>query len=358
MMSITGRTAAAPATSHDAPVGAASATSRHLPESELSGLREFAQRACKLVAENADLGCVVMLAWTRKPGAPTPIGQYGRGAAQLTALAATVPEVNDRALLGAEPRQLPGAGLVLVPLIDRGAPAGVMLGRRRRAAPPLSAEDCHRLSIHGEALGLAAATQVAALRAQRLEHGRQRVALARSLHETVVQRICAASMVMSAGPLEPGSQDCCVEELRLALAELRATLLRSAEAAPPDTGRLTDDLTALRDAPGVTVRMSGGAPRLTRNQEGAARAALAEAVRNARKHGGDRIRIAVDVAPEKVTLDVVNATRPAPPGHVPGIGLRLTVAEAGHNGVYVHHGPEHSRRWRMQLVAPITEEAC
>jgi signal transduction histidine kinase len=360
MMSATGTLASACADSADSPMNTLAPTASRPADAQLERLRELGQRACVMLAESAGLRSCVMLVWVGQARPPTPVGQYGRSGAQLASVAAALPEVRDRALTGAVPTELPGAGLILIPLADRGPAIGVVVGRRRRDAPSLRAQDRRSLAHQSRALAVAVVSQLAALRAQRLDHDRERAALARTLHETVVQRLCAASMVMSAGELDFGARECCAQEMRLALAELRATLVASAESQPGQAGGLAADLTALRAAPGVTVRMRGAAPRLAPNQEAATRAALAEAVRNARKHGGDdpiRVAVDVDVAAERVTLDVVNTIRTEPNDHVTGIGLRLAAAEARHSDVLLRHGAESPRRWRMHVVAPTTPEA-
>jgi hypothetical protein len=325
---------------------------------EADDLRTLATDACRILSTIGALRTCVLLLGHDSDGALTPVAAHGTNPDRLVALL-TRPDLAGaltHALATERTTTTGRGGFVIVPLVADDTVIGAVVGRRNRRAPSLGATARHALTTSGQLAALAVRAQRATLRDERARHRRARLELARDLHETVVQRLFAASLVLSAsGPLEADEQRCCAEALQLALAELRAGLLRTADRPDPDASpRLADELLALRDVPGVHVSVTGPSPRLAAHQDAATRSVLAEAVRNARKHAGDApIHVAVHTDRDLLTLDVVNAADPhAAGGHVPGVGLKLAAAEVLEVDGLLGHGPTPSGQWRVQLAVP------
>ena len=86
------------------------------------------------------------------------------------------------------------------------------------------------------------------------------------------------------------------------------------------------------------------------------RSVLAEAVRNARKHGSPEsicveLRQAADLLRLRVTNDGVNGTERT----APGVGLQLAMTEAAQVGGILKYGPDGRGRWTVRLVLPTRE---
>jgi hypothetical protein len=326
-------------------------------------LRTLTADACRILSAIGTLRtCVLLLRDADGQDGLTPVAARGANPDRLVGLL-TRPDVAGaltHALAGERTTSTERGRLVVVPLVAGDAVIGAVVGRRNRRAPALGPAACHALTTSGQLTALAIRAQRATLRDERARHRRARLELARELHETVVQRLFAASLVLSAsGPLRSDEQRCSADALQLALAELRAGLLRSAEHPGADTApRLAEDLVALRDVPGVHVSVTGPPPRLAAHQDAATRSVLAEAVRNARKHAGDApIHVAVHTDRDLLTLDVVNAADPpGAAGHVPGVGLKLAAAEVLEVDGLLGHGRTPSGQWRVQLTVPHPEE--
>jgi signal transduction histidine kinase len=251
MVRVTGTPASACAGTQRTSLDASAMPARDLDGDDLDCLRELADGASRLLCEAGDLrSCTLLVA--AGDGVLRPVGHHGGGVLRLDAPTCALAEQHRGRLRGHAPTELEGTPFVLIALLDGDAVVGVAVGRQRRRAPRLSALQRDALAAHGRLTSLAVTTQLTALRRQRAEGQRARIALARNLHDTVIQRLCGASMVLSApGPLDARSRDRCTEELRLALAELRAALVATAERTPSDGGWLADDLAALRQTPGV-----------------------------------------------------------------------------------------------------------
>jgi signal transduction histidine kinase len=324
---------------------------------ETDQLRTLTADACRILSTIGALRtCVLLLRDDGRDGL-TPVAARGANPDRLVGLL-TRPDVAGaltHALATERTTTTERGRFVVVPLVADDTVVGAVLGRRNRRAPALGLAACHALTTSGQLTALAVRAHRAALRDERARHRRARLELARELHETVVQRLFAASLVLSAsGPLQPDEQRCCAEALQVALAELRAGLLNAARPDADAAPRLAEDLVALRDVPGVHVSVTGPSPRLAAHQDAATRSVLAEAVRNARKHAGDApIHVAVHTDRDLLTLDVVNAADPpGAAGHVPGVGLELAAAEVLEVDGLLGHGRTPTGQWRVQLTVP------
>jgi signal transduction histidine kinase len=325
---------------------------------EADELRRLGADACRILCTIGALRTCVLLLRDEGEDGLTPVAAHGANPDRLVGLLprADVAGALTHALATERTTSTEGGRLVVVPLIAEDTVVGAVLGRCNRRAPSLGPAARHALTTSGQLTALAVRAHRAALRDERARHRRARLALARDLHETVVQRLFAASLVLSAsGPLHSHERRSCAEALQLALAELRAGLLRTAANPEPDAApRLAEDLLALGDDPGVHVSVTGPPPRLAAHQDVATRSVLAEAVRNARKHAGDApIHVAVHTDRDLLTLDVVNAADPpAAAGHVRGVGLELAAAEVLEVDGLLGHGRTASGQWRVQLTVP------
>lgn len=185
---------------------------------------------------------------------------------------------------------------------------------------------------------------------------RARTALAREIHEDVVQRLVGVHLVLDdQGALDDELRRMCSEQVTCALGDLRDLLSSQASAGAALSERLVD-----LAAQGVAI--SGDDPdvlQLDGACEGVVRAVLDEAVRNARKHAAPTlIEVELRRRGALASLTVVNdgVGQAAVTGGT-GLGLRLAVAEAAQLGGLVQHGPDKTGRWVLRLILPLEEES-
>jgi signal transduction histidine kinase len=186
------------------------------------------------------------------------------------------------------------------------------------------------------------------------------VALARRVHDTVVQRLAALSYLLAAGDggMTADEREHCRGEVGAALGELREAL-QLAEACEPASASESHTLDAALAAmwqahPGVQVEwqdpdgvLAGGAPPVLT-------ACLAEGIRNACKHA-DPAHVLVTIArdQELLTADVLNDGVGAGRGGGCSMGLRLLGIEASLLGGVVDSGADAREGWwRMRLILP------
>lgn len=325
-------------------------------------LRLLGEGSCRILAELGGLRACALFLDGPGEGGLHPVASSGAGvealAAQLRRRDAAGAVAHARA--AGQTTVVRAGTLVVVPLVVDDVDIGVMLGRRARHAAPLDAAARQALTANGRLVALSLERQLTALRDERARHARARLELARELHETVVQRLFAASLLLSAsGPLDADDQADCATELQRALAELRTGLLEAADRpSGPAAPRLADELRALRRDPSIHVSQTGAVPELADHQDVATRSALSEAIRNARKHARDApIHVTVRTEPDLVTLTVTNPTHPqAVAPTAPGVGLRLAAAELLEADGLLGHGPTPSGHWCVQIAVPVIRE--
>lgn len=185
--------------------------------------------------------------------------------------------------------------------------------------------------------------------------------LARTLHDTVVQRLCGLSLL-----LEPDwaaadqRQHLCRRELASALSEMRSALeVCFAADAPPDgpVSAPVQELEALCcEHPGVAVVQRGLRPARSKAVCHLLDTAIAEALRNARKHAAPRhVEVGMEVDDAITTLRVHNdgvGARSRPTPHGTGLGLRLLATEAALLGGTVRSTACDVSAWRLELTLP------
>ncbi len=230
--------------------------------------------------------------------------------------------------------------------------------------------------LGGTALLLLVAALAAAFRAradlsrrQQAEiRSRERVALARELHDTVAHHVSAIAVQAQAGRFVAATRpEKAVEALAAieaeasrALADMRAIVrvLRDDDdvARSPQPGVADLPSLARHDpAPSVEVRLDGTLSRLPGPVDAALHRLAQEAVTNAVRHARNATRVLVDVRRQGdvVTLRVTDDGCPEP-GAVPepGFGLRGMAERAQLLGGTLTAGPGPDRGWVVEAVLP------
>jgi signal transduction histidine kinase len=241
---------------------------------------------------------------------------------------------------------------------------GVIFADRGGGNFTLTEPERHTMWTLGRTAALAASARIATSQQDRARLLDARIALARDIHERVVQRLFGISLVLGAErDLSHEERARCNEELQAALSDLREALARPLSPPPQEASgpRLADELRRLgrhyKDLPlevdwehGVEVPPAG---------DSLAQSVLAEALRNADKHAQpSRVSVHVGRSDGTFVLDVRNDGVPAESARTrrPGMGLRLAGLEALKLGGVVEFGRD-SDEWRVRLVVPVREEA-
>jgi signal transduction histidine kinase len=246
--------------------------------------------------------------------------------------------------------------LVCTPMSASGLWFGVLIAEREQDGP-LSDTERHTLWTLGKVAGLAASARIATHTQDRARSLGERIALARELHESVIQRLFAVSLALGSGEaLTEEDRERCLLEVQQAAQEVRAAMQRPLEPVRAAGGRRLatelERLSAEHPDLGLRPQWESGVELPTR-YEGVAQNVLAEAVRNARKHARPSgIDIAVARRGDALVLQVANdgvdvARRGA------GMGLKLAALEALQHGALVEFGPEAGGRWCVRLIMPL-----
>ncbi|HWD69245.1 MAG TPA: GAF domain-containing protein [Solirubrobacteraceae bacterium] len=249
------------------------------------------------------------------------------------------------------------ARMVCGPMVAAGRAVGVIVAERSIDAPPLDPSERHLLWTLGKAAALASVARNVATQAETARQLRQRIDLAREVHEGVIQRLFGISMVLDgAGDLPEEVRARCASEIQAALGELRDAIQRplgrrsratqttfAAELARVARTNLDFSLSYEDD----TVA------NVPEELEPLAQSVLAEAIRNVRKHAQPtEVRVSTAVFDGAFVLEVTNDGVPAGRVHPPGMGLRLAAFEALQCGGIVEFGPLDDGSWRVRLVVP------
>lgn len=249
--------------------------------------------------------------------------------------------------------------LVCTPMSARGLWFGVLIAERDEDEALTEAER-HTMWTLGKVAGLAAAARIATRDQEQAGRLDERIALARELHESVIQRLFAVSLVLGSGEeLGVADRERCLGEVQQAAQEVRAAMQRPlTRPRGRDSRKLVEVLERLRvEHPDLGLRPQWETGlELPERYEALAQTVLAEAVRNARKHSrptGIDVAIARrgDVLIMQVANDGVSGNRRGT-----GMGLRLAALEALSHGALVEFGPEHGRRWCVRLIMPVDQQ--
>src|SRR5919108_1461737 len=290
----------------------------------------------------------------------TPIAQRALGEDRVV-------EVSQHLEREVPPRYARFAGvttLTCTPVSAGGRWLGVIFADRGGGHFTLTEPERHTMWTLGKTAALAASARIATSQQGRARLLSARIALAREIHERVVQRLFGISLVLgSERELSDRERARCAEEMQAALSDLREALARPLSPPPqPSNGpKLEDELRRLgrhyKDLP-LEVDWERGLP-LPAGIDSLAQSVLAEALRNADKHASpSHVRVRVGRANGTFVLEVRNDGVPSEPDATrgTGMGLRLAALEALQLGGVVEFGKEEGE-WRVRLVVPAREEA-
>jgi signal transduction histidine kinase len=260
---------------------------------------------------------------------------------------------SDYAYLVPEPMRV-----VCGPMVAAGRAVGVIVADRSLDAPPLDAAERHLLWTLGKAAALASVARNVATQAETARQLRQRIDLAREVHEGVIQRLFGISMVLDgAGDLPADLRTRAASEIQAALGELREAIERPLGRKSRATH--TTFAAELRRQASASPDLNIGfepdaAANVPAELEPLAQSVLSEALRNVRKHAQPtRVSVRTARADGTFVLEVVNdgAVHSDQPHH-PGMGLRLASFEALQSGGIVEFGPHGDDSWQVRLVVP------
>ncbi len=258
--------------------------------------------------------------------------------------------------------------LVCTPLSAAGHAYGVILADRGGGRFALEDGERHLLWTLGKTAALGATARNATRSQERNRRLGERIALAREIHERVVQRLFGVSLALSAeAPLDAEQRERCRVEMTQALGDLREALERPLA---PLGMRVSPARTLAAELARVAKAGVGAAP-LTALvtvdwQDGAqvpgwaeplAQSVLAEALRNVAKHAeSTAVQVHVSADADTFSLEVRNdGVRDTPRGT--GMGLRLAAFEALQHGGVVDFGAPGEGEWRVRLLVPRGESA-
>jgi len=245
--------------------------------------------------------------------------------------------------------------IVCAPMYAAGRGVGVILGERSLNEPPLDASERHLLWTLGKAAALASVARSVATQAETSRQLRQRIDLAREVHEGVIQRLFGVSMVLDGdGDLPAEVRARCASETQAALTELREAMQRPLGRAPRATrATFTDELRHWADRSPELAFDIDGVGLVPAALEPLAQSVLGEALRNLAKHSSAKtVVISTLVNDGAFVLEVVNDGVGEAPLRHPGMGLRLAAFEALQNGGIVEFGPRDTGTWQVRLVVP------
>lgn len=250
------------------------------------------------------------------------------------------------------------ARLVCTPMAAGGRWQGVILSDRAGDRAVTGAEQ-HLLWTLGKVAALAAAARLATRAQESARQLRDRIDLAREIHDGVVQRLFGVSMALSGdGDLGEAERHRCAAEVQEALAHLRRAVQRPLGRLSPETGTtLLEEVRRLADEhPELNVELDPASDTDVPEQiEPLAQSVLGEALRNAQKHARPtRVGVKVQTRDGTFVLEVTNdGVGPAP--RQSGIGLRLAAFEALQLGGTIEFGAAEAGEWRVRLLAPVGE---
>lgn len=250
--------------------------------------------------------------------------------------------------------------IVCSPMTARGRWIGAIVADRGRRVAPLDDAERDLLWVLGKTTALAAMARVATRQHEKARALERRIDLARSIHESVIQRLFGVSMALSAERELDSEQLARISaEIQTALGELRNAIQRPLGRNASDTRTtLAEEIERLsRQHPdlGVTV-MQGSTIEVPTQLESLAQSVLAEAVRNAHKHSRPtRVTVTAGTRDGAFVLEVTNdgVSGSSTPS---GVGLRLTALEALQAGGLLEFGPRSGGAWQVRLVVPLDED--
>jgi two-component sensor histidine kinase len=252
-----------------------------------------------------------------------------------------------------------GTRISCTPVAAGGRWLGVIFADRGGGEFELTDAERHTMWTLGKTAALVATVRIATTEAHRARLLDERVAVAREVHEQVIQRLFGVSLVLGAKrDLGRAERKRAAEEIHAALGDLRDVLARPVGTSPPSTGAtLREELDRLGrhyEEPPLEVRWETGAE-VPSELEPLAGSFLAEALRNAHKHARPtRVTVRVRSGDGAFTLEVRNdGVGSRQRGRGAGMGLRLAALDALQHGGVVEFGEDQPEEWRARLVVPL-----
>lgn len=265
-----------------------------------------------------------------------------------------------------------GRRAVCVPVTSAGRWVGLLLADRAETAPVLTARERALLLSLGKALALAAMARRVTRRHEQERMLRQRVEMARDVHDGVVQRLFGVSLALAGdGPLSAEDRARCGAEIEAAMEQLRDTVAGRQPTDEPHASEPLADLLRSWQVANDDVDLRFDAAELdaiSTQMAPVVRSAVIEALRNARKHADVTwIEVRASREDDALVVEVVNdgARGPGPVGE-PGavhrdrapnesasrMGLRLLSIEALQAGGLLEHGARDGSTWGLRLLLP------
>ncbi len=249
------------------------------------------------------------------------------------------------------------ARIVCGPMVAAGRAVGVIVAERAIDAPRLDASERHLLWTLGKAAALASVARNVATQTETARQLRQRIDLAREVHEGVIQRLFGISMVLDgAGDLPEEVRTRCATEIQAALGELRDAIQHPLGRRSRATQTTFAAELARVARANVDFNLSfeeDTVANVPEELEPLAQSILAEAVRNVRKHAEpNQVDVRTALVDGAFVLEVTNDGVKPGRVHQPGMGLRLAAFEALQSGGIVEFGPRGQGSWQVRLVVP------
>jgi signal transduction histidine kinase len=247
--------------------------------------------------------------------------------------------------------------VVCGPMVAAGVAVGVIVAERSLDEPPLDSAERHLLWVLGKAAALASVARNVTAQAETTRQLRQRIDLAREVHEGVIQRLFGISMVLDgSGDLPEEVRTRAASEIQTALGELRDAIQRPLGRKSRATRTTFEaELKRLTDtSPDLHLKFDRDPTPVPIEIEPLAQSVLTEAIRNVRKHSQPtEVLIRTQQSDGTFVLEVVNDGVGTVRSHEPGMGLRLAAFEALQSGGIVEFGPDGADSWHVRLVVPL-----
>jgi signal transduction histidine kinase len=254
---------------------------------------------------------------------------------------------------------LDGVLIVCTPMAAAGRYVGVVLSEREAGAPAMGEDERHLLWTLGKAIAMASVAREVTAYDEQSRQLKQRIDLAREIHEAVVQRLFGVSLALSREePLDAETQERCAREVQMALGDLRTALQRPlGHSSRPTAVTFAEELERVKGLhPDLEIVLEGAAEEVPPNLEALAQSILVEAVRNARKHARATF-VGVSLRNDGGTfvLEVRNDGAHLHNGGRGGVGLRLATLEALQHGGVLEYGESEAGAWQVRLVVPTAQ---
>lgn len=345
-----------------------------LDEAAAGSPRAFFDRICRGICELTEMTRCALLLYDEREKRVLPAGSHGIPEEIVEQLHGTIDETPIAAralasdavvvtsdLAGAihqRHRQIPGVETIAcVPIAAGERRLGVMLCDKGGGSFELAQPHKDLMWALGKTAALAASTRLAFAQHERAKMLAERVALARDVHDRVIQRLFGISLGLGSGrQLTVAEQERTAEELRSALEDLRTAMQGSGALGSAPSATLVDEVARLSSHyPDVEFSVAIGFEPPPASQA-LAQSILAEALHNAQRHARPNlVEIEAHDDGGAFVLEIRN-DRTAdidPPRGRQGIGLQLAALDALKSGGILEFGPTGEGGWRVRLVAPL-----